>query len=80
MDVQKNVCFTSKLRYLKVQKSPGYAINKPVVGGGTVAIQQQPEFVRFKEHRLLTNSPEIIDFIRKKITESPELGLREIKI
>ncbi len=80
MNVQKNVCFTSKLRYLKVQKSPGYAINKPIVGGGTVAIQQQPEFVRFKEHRLLTNSQEIIDFIRKKITESPELGLREIKI
>lgn len=79
MDVQKNVCFVSKLRYLNVQKSPGYTINKPTVGGGTVAVQEPAEFVRFKDHRCLTNSQEIIDFLRKKITESPELGLREIK-
>lgn len=80
MNVQENVCFVSKLRYLNVQKSPGYTINKPTVGGGTVAVQEPPEFVRFKDHRLLTNSQEIIDFLREKIKDSPQLGLREIKI
>ncbi len=82
MNVQKNVCFTSKLQYLNVQKSPGYTVQQPVVGGGTVAVQQPPEFVRFKEHRCLTNSQEVIDFLRK-IMDSPKhkgLGLREIKI
>ena len=80
MNVQKNVCFTSKLRYLNVQKSPGHTVQQPIVGGGTVAIQHPAEFIRFKEHRCLTNSQEVIDFLRNKITESPELGLREIKI
>ena len=80
MNVQKNVCFTSKLRYLNVQKSPGGTINKPTVGGGVIAVQEPAVFVKFKEHRCLTNSQEVIDFLRKKITESPELGLREIKI
>lgn len=81
MNVQKkNVCFTSKLRYLNVQKSPGGVINKPTVGGGVIAIQEPAEFVRFKDHRCLTNSQEVIDFLRQKIIDSPELGLREIKI
>ena len=80
MNVQENVCFVSKARYLNVQKSPGYTINKPTVGGGTVAVQEPPEFVRFKDHRCLTNSQEVIDFLREKIKDSPQLGLREIKI
>jgi len=50
------------------------------VGGGTVAVQEPAEFVRFKDHRLLTNSQEVIDFIRKKAIDSPQLGLREIRI
>ncbi len=82
MNVQKNVCFTSKLQYLNVQKSPGHTIQQPVVGGGTVAVQEPAEFVRFKEHRCLTNSPEVIDFLRG-IMDSPKhtgLGIREIKI
>ena len=82
MNVQKNVCFTSKLRYLNVQKSPGHTIQQPVVGGGTVAVQQPAEFVKFKEHRCITNSQEVIDFLRK-IMDGPKrsnLGLREIKI
>ncbi len=82
MNVQKNVCFTSKLQYLNVQKSPGHTIQQPVVGGGTVAVQEPAEFVRFKEHRCLTNSQEVIDFLRK-IMDSPKhtgLGIKEIKI
>lgn len=80
MDVQKNVCFVSKLRYLNVQKSPGYVINKPIPGGGTVAVQEIPEFIKFKDHRLLTNSQEIIDFIRDISVKKPQLGIKEIKI
>jgi len=82
MNVQKNVCFTSKLRYLNVQKSPGHTVQQPIVGGGTVAIQHPAEFIRFKEHRCLTNSPEVIDFLRKLMDDPKHtrLGLREIKI
>jgi len=79
MNVQKNVCFVSKLRYLNVQKSPGYTTNKPTVGGGTVAVQEPPEFVKFKNHRVVTNSSEIIEFLRKVTKERPQLGIREIK-
>jgi hypothetical protein len=78
MDVQKSVCFVSKARYLNVQKYPGYTIQKAVPGGST-AVNEPAEFVRFKDHRILTNSPEIIEFLRKVAKERPQLGIREIK-
>ena len=78
MDVQKNVCFVSKLRYLNVQKDPGFTVQK-AVPGGTTAINLPAEFVKFKEHRCLTNIPEIIEFLRKVMGERPQLGIREIR-
>lgn len=79
MNVQENVCFVSKLRYLNIQKSPGYTVHKPTPGGGTVAVQEVPEFVKFKNHRVVTNSPDIIEFLRKVVKERPQLGIREIR-
>lgn len=78
MNVQEKVCFVSKKRYLSVQKYPGFTVQK-AVPGGTTAVNEPAEFVKFKDHRILTNSTDIIEFLRKVSKEKPELGIREIR-